>query len=83
LLRFRDAGANIVRIPRFLGAFRVHPAQKTSAQVRELGRAEMTRLRARALGREPKQPEIREAMHAYMRRHILLHNLYRARLLRY
>jgi hypothetical protein len=83
LLRFRDAGAKIVRVPRFLGAFRVHQAQKTSAQVRELGRTEMMRLRSRSLGREPKQPEIRDAMHGYMRRHILLHNLYRAGILRY
>lgn len=29
LLRFREAGAVFVRLPRFLGAFRIHPAQKT------------------------------------------------------
>jgi len=33
ILRFRDAGAKIVRVPRFLGAFRVHTDQKTSAEL--------------------------------------------------
>src|SRR5205085_3890693 len=31
LLRFREQGAKIVRLPRFLGAFRVHEEQKTAA----------------------------------------------------
>jgi glycosyltransferase involved in cell wall biosynthesis len=83
LLRFRDADARIVRLPRFLGAFRVHPAQKTSAQAAELGKAETTRLRSRVLGREPKRPEIRRAMRGYLRRHIVVDKLYRARILRY
>src|SRR5262249_23541680 len=30
ILRFREAGARFVRLPRFLGAFRVHARQKTS-----------------------------------------------------
>ena len=83
LLRFRDAGAKIVRVPQFLGAFRVHPAQKTSAQVEELGEAEMARLRSRVLGREPERSEILHAMRGYLKRHIVLHKLYRARILRY
>jgi hypothetical protein len=83
LLRFRDAGANIVRIPRFLGAFRVHPAQKTNVQVEQLGNPEMNRLRARALGREPTMPEVLRAMRGYLARHIIVHNLYRAGILRY
>jgi hypothetical protein len=83
LLRFRDAGAKIVRIPRFLGGFRVHPAQKTNAQVEEIGEAEMARLRSRELGREPERSEILHAMRGYLKRHIVLHKLYRARILRY
>ncbi len=83
LLRFRDAGAKIVRMPRFLGAFRVHAAQKTSAQVEELGEGEMARLRSRVLGREPERAEILRAMRGYLKRHIVLHKLYRARILRY
>jgi glycosyltransferase involved in cell wall biosynthesis len=83
LLRFRGADANIVRVPRFLGAFRVHSAQKTTAQAHGLGAAEMARLRSRVLGREPEQSEILRAMRGYLVRHILLHKLYRARILRY
>jgi glycosyltransferase involved in cell wall biosynthesis len=83
LLRFRDADAKIVRLPRFLGAFRVHSAQKTSAQADELGAVEMARLRSRVLGREPERAEILHAMRGYLVRHIILHKLYRARILRY
>ena len=83
LLRFRDADAKIVRVPRFLGAFRVHSAQKTTAQAEELGAEEMARLRSRVLGREPERSEILRAMRGYLMRHIVLHKLYRARILRY
>lgn len=83
LLRFREADAKIVRIPRFLGAFRVHAAQKTTAQADELGAVEMARLRSRALGGEPEREEILRAMRGYLFRHIILHKLYRARILRY
>lgn len=50
LLRFRDAGARFARLPRFLGAYRVHPTQKTSAW-RAVGMAEMERLYRRYHGR--------------------------------
>lgn len=56
LLRFRDAGARFARLPRFLGAFRVHPGQKTSARMAETGLREMARLRERVHGR-PVAPE--------------------------
>ena len=39
LLRFREAGAKFVRLPRFLGAFRVHACQKTSADIADTGDA--------------------------------------------
>lgn len=45
LQRFREAGARIVRVPRFLGCFRVHPEQKTSAKMADLGKTEMSWLR--------------------------------------
>ena len=51
LLRFQNAGASIVRLPRFLGAFRVHTQQKTAATIASTGLAEMTRLRKRCHGR--------------------------------
>lgn len=45
LQRFRKAGAKIVRVPRFLGCFRVHPEQKTSAKMADVGKTEMSWLR--------------------------------------
>lgn len=51
LLRFQAAGAKIVRVPYFLACFRVHPAQKTSAQMHTIGQAEIDRLRTREQGR--------------------------------
>jgi len=83
LLRFRDAGARIVRLPRFLGAFRVHDLQKTSAQLETIGEQEMARLRARALGRVPHYSEINAALAGYLRRHMAYDAAYRMGLLRY
>src|SRR5207302_369335 len=37
LIRFRDAGARMARLPRFLGGFRVHPHQKTSKEMADIG----------------------------------------------
>lgn len=45
LLRFQQAGANIVRVPYYLGCFRVHTLQKTSAQMETIGSEEVNRLR--------------------------------------
>jgi glycosyltransferase involved in cell wall biosynthesis len=51
LLRFQAAGAKIVRVPYFLACFRIHAAQKTSAQIHSVGQAEIDRLRERTFGR--------------------------------
>lgn len=51
LLRFHRAGARIVRLPYFLGCFRVHAAQKTQAQKATTGREEIHELRLREHGR--------------------------------
>lgn len=83
LLRFRDAGARIVRLPRFLGAFRIHDSQKTSAAIDDVGNAEMARLRHRCHGRNVTHREIAAAIRPYLWRHIVLHSLYRRKLLRY
>jgi glycosyltransferase involved in cell wall biosynthesis len=50
LLRFEKAGARIVRLPWFLGCFRVHDAQKSTFEISTTGMAEMARLRERELG---------------------------------
>jgi hypothetical protein len=81
LLRFRAAGARFARVPRFLGAFRVHPAQKTSAWLGGVGRAEMARLRQRCHGRNVTEDEISRQVAPYLRRHMVHHLLYRVGLL--
>ena len=83
LLRFRRAGARFVRVPRFIGAFRVHPAQKTSRDIGTSGELEITALRRRELGRDPSSDELRRRLRPYLRRHIALDRLYRAGLIRY
>jgi glycosyltransferase involved in cell wall biosynthesis len=50
LLRFQKAGGRIVRLPWFLGCFRVHDAQKSTVDISTVGMAEMARLRERELG---------------------------------
>lgn len=70
LLRFRGCGARIVRLPCFLGAFRIHDEQKTSAAIHDVGMEEMRRLRARELGRDVTQAEIRRALVPYLLRHV-------------
>ncbi|MEY2880364.1 MAG: hypothetical protein RLZZ15_2744, partial [Verrucomicrobiota bacterium] len=50
LARFQQADCRIVRLPYFLGAFRVHGAQKTSQDIHTTGADEMARIRARFHG---------------------------------
>ncbi|MEE9413969.1 MAG: glycosyltransferase, partial [Acidimicrobiales bacterium] len=83
ILRFREAGARFARVPRFLGAFRIHSNQKTSAQMADIGEREMWRLRDRCHGRRVEYPEVNSEIRGYLRRHVVVHNLYRFGLLRY
>jgi hypothetical protein len=77
LVRFRAAGAEFHRLPRFLGAFRIHPHQKTSAEMSEIGFAEMNRIRERELGRRVSQGEVRKAVSMYLLRHLVQDRAYR------
>ena len=81
LLRFQEAGAKMVCLPRFLGAFRVYAAQKTMDWA-EVGEAEMARLRERAHGKPVSWSEINAQVDPYVRRAVHRHLLYRAGLLR-
>ncbi|MBV9339069.1 MAG: glycosyltransferase [Solirubrobacterales bacterium] len=83
LLRLRAVGATFARLPRFLGAFRVHDAQKTSAQIEDVGANEMRRLRLRSMMRHVTNEEVDRAVQRYLRRHVVYHKLYRLGLLRY
>jgi hypothetical protein len=70
LLRFQAAGARMVRVPRFLGAFRVHPTQKTSACIHDLGYREMQRLRRRCHGHDVTDEEVSRRVQPYLRKHV-------------
>lgn len=48
LLRCQAAGARITHIPEFLGCFRVHPDQKSSAHIDGVGQTEINELRSRS-----------------------------------
>jgi glycosyltransferase involved in cell wall biosynthesis len=79
LLRFRDAGARFARLPRFLGAFRVHAGQKTWREMETLGVAEKKRLWVRALGHVPSRWQLARGTAAYLARHAILNAVSRGR----
>lgn len=55
LKRFRAEGARFVRLPYFLGCFRVHSEQKTSQNMGSTGKAD----KARLIGAEQSAPDFR------------------------
>lgn len=75
IVRFREAGAKFVRVPRFLGAFRVQAAQKTSAHMESSGMKDMRRLRQRIHGRDVEWGEILENITPYLNRSVVYHKL--------
>ena len=83
LLRFQEAGAKIVRLPRFLASFRIHPSQKTSSQISSLGETEMNRLRKKYLGREVTHTEIKKKILFFLIKSEILNKLYSMKLIRY
>jgi GT2 family glycosyltransferase len=84
ILRLRDVGARFVRLPHFLAAFRVHAAQKTSAQMTDVGYQEMNRLRSRCHGgRRVGQTETYLNTRLYMYTHFVYATLYSAGILKY
>ncbi len=72
ILRFKKAGARFAHIPRFLGAFRIHESQKTSAAISAIGYQEMDKLRQRELGFLPDQKAIRKALFPFLMKHVLV-----------
>lgn len=77
LVRFREAGARFAHIPRFLGAFRIHEQQKTSAVINETGFQEMNRIRERIHGRVPSRKQIHKAVLPFLTRHVVVDLCYR------
>ena len=76
ILRFKAVGAKFLRLPLFLGLFRVHPKQKTSAKMLETGREEMATLRRRCHGRDIGKKEIEQNVRPYLRNHLFWHFLF-------
>ncbi len=83
LLRFRRAGAAFVRLPRFLGAFRVHDTQKTAQLRSEQATAERHLLRLREAGGPITGEDVRSGLERYLRRSTVYDRLYRLGVLRY
>lgn len=74
LLRFRAAGARIVRLPRFIGAFRVHAQQKTTVD-NLVGLEECDALRSRVHGRVLPIEEVGRRLRPYLVRQMAVHTL--------
>jgi hypothetical protein len=72
LLRFRDACTKMVRLPRFLGAFRIHDEQKTTSDY-AVGVEETKRLHERVHGRDVPVEEVVEILKRYLTRHLIVH----------
>jgi glycosyltransferase involved in cell wall biosynthesis len=72
LLRFQATGATIAHVSRFLGAFRVHQAQKSLA-AKDLGEQEVRRLRERTLGDGTFDVDSFRLLRSYLLRHRVLH----------
>jgi glycosyltransferase involved in cell wall biosynthesis len=83
ILRVQEAGFKFKRLPRFLGCFRAHEDQKSSAVLQTVGVPEMNRIRTRIFGRPVGDREIRKKIRRYFRRHVLLHRAYKLRLVKY
>ncbi len=83
LLRLRAVGANFVRLPRFTGAFRVHPDMKSIKDVDTTGVQEMDMLRNRYRDPDVDEAQLEHYIRAYLRKHLFLDRLYKMRILRY
>jgi Glycosyl transferase family 2 len=68
LLKMQRAGAVFHRLPEFLGAFRVHKAQKSQAIINEVGAVENAFLRKRELGHHFNQADLERRSTAFQYR---------------
>ncbi len=82
LLRFQASGAKIVRLPYFLGCFRVHPQQKTSAAIRTQGQSEIDALRRRTFGRNITSEDLLRSvpLQRYLRKSAWIEQMWRWKL---
>ena len=83
ILRFREAGASFVRLPRFLGAFRVHPDMKSIKDIDTIGVREMDMLRKKYRDPDIDDDRLEKYIRSYLRTHLFLDRLYKCRILNY
>ncbi len=83
ILRLRDVGANFVRLPRFTGAFRVHPDMKSIKDVDTVGTREMDGLRKSYRDPAVDDAQLEHHIRSYLRYHLVLDRLYTCGLVRY
>src|SRR3984893_3031182 len=82
MLRAQQAGFQMVRLPRFLGCFRIHAEPKTSAMM-EVGLREKRVLAHRHLREIPTRSETYRAVVPFLARQFAYHWLHRLRILKY
>jgi glycosyltransferase involved in cell wall biosynthesis len=81
ILRAHAAGFKFLRAPRFLGCFRIHPEQKTTAMI-DVGAKEQEKLRRIHLGTVPDGRAIGRNIASYLRKQVLFQRLYKLGVLR-
>jgi glycosyltransferase involved in cell wall biosynthesis len=82
LIRFRNAGAQFARLPRFLGALRVHGEQKMN-RLGDVAAQEANFIREQIHGRRVTQAEMLANVWPYLVTHLLVRWAYRMRIFRY
>ncbi len=83
ILRFRAVGARFKRLPRFLGAMRIHANMKSIRSINDIGNREMDRLRERWQDQRLSDESQEKYIKRYLFHHVVFDKLYLAGLLRY
>ena len=76
LIRFRRVGARFKRLPRFLGAFRVHHQQKTSFTIASVGARETERIMLELHGRPVTYEERLRRARGFLGKHVAWDRMY-------
>ncbi len=82
-MRFRENDAKFVRLPRFLGAFRVHDEMKSIRNLDTVGIEEMNVLRKKYKPVELTEKRLERYIRAYLQKHLVLDKLYRLGIFHY
>jgi len=82
-MRLQEIGAKFVRLPRFLGAFRVHQDMKSIKIADTVGNHEMNVLRKKYQDPNLSDRRLEKYIKTYLWRHVVLDRLYNKGLIRY